>query len=60
MPERSPARTLPLAAQHLSFTAAARSLNVTQTAISHQIRGLEAELGVALFRRLPRRLAAKA
>src|SRR5882724_8697910 len=44
------------AAQHLSFTAAARTLNVTQTAVSHQIRSLEAELGVVLFRRMPRRL----
>jgi len=67
MPTSSPARPLPLpslhalqvfdaAAQHLSFTAAAKELNVTQTAISHQIRSLEAELGVVLFKRLPRRL----
>jgi len=41
----------------LSFTAAARELNVTQTAVSHQIRALESELGQPLFRRLPRRLA---
>src|SRR3954464_7294954 len=45
------------AAQRLSFTAAARVLNVTQTAVSHQIRALEAELGTALFRRTPRRLS---
>lgn len=45
------------AAQRLSFTAAARDLNVTQTAVSHQIRSLEAELGTALFRRMPRKLA---
>jgi LysR family transcriptional regulator, glycine cleavage system transcriptional activator len=45
------------AAQRLNFTAAARDLHVTQTAVSHQIRSLEAELGTALFRRTPRRLA---
>jgi len=45
------------AAQRLSFTLAARDLHVTQTAVSHQIRSLEEELGTALFRRMPRRLA---
>ena len=41
----------------LSFTAAARELNVTQAAISHQIKVIEAYLGFALFQRYPRRLA---
>ncbi len=36
----------------MSFTKAAEELSVTQTAVSHQIRRLEAELGVALFLRL--------
>lgn len=45
------------AARHLSFTLAARELNVTQTAVSHQIRRLEEQLGVALFVRRNRRLA---
>jgi len=40
----------------LSFTNAARELNVTQAAISHQIKVIEEYLGVALFDRLPRRL----
>ena len=40
----------------LSFTNAARELNVTQAAISHQIKVIEEFLGVALFDRLPRRL----
>jgi LysR family glycine cleavage system transcriptional activator len=40
----------------LSFTRAAQELGVTHGAISHQVRGLEAYLGFALFRRLPRRL----
>ncbi len=41
----------------LSFTAAARELNVTQAAISHQIKVIEKYLGVSLFDRYPRRLA---
>ncbi|WP_316013039.1 LysR family transcriptional regulator [Roseobacter sp. HKCCA0434] len=39
------------AARHLEFKSAARELNVTPAAISHQIKALEAELGVPLFRR---------
>ena len=42
------------AARHVSFKAAAQELNVTPAAISHQIKLLEAELGVALFQRLHR------
>ncbi|MCP4391329.1 MAG: LysR family transcriptional regulator, partial [Gammaproteobacteria bacterium] len=41
----------------LSFTSAARELNVTQAAISHQIKVIEEYLGVSLFVRYPRRLA---
>lgn len=41
----------------LSFTGAARELNVTQAAISHQIKVIEEYLGVSLFERYPRRLA---
>src|SRR4051812_9812321 len=44
------------AARHGSFTRAAGELGVTQTAVSHQVKALEGELGVALFRRSPRRL----
>ena len=39
------------------FTHAASELNVTQTAISHQIRRLEQELGIRLFVRQNRALA---
>jgi len=39
------------AARHLSFTRAAREINITQTAVSHQIKTLEANLGVRLFQR---------
>jgi LysR family glycine cleavage system transcriptional activator len=44
------------AARHLSFTRAAAELNVTQTAISHQIRRLEDQLGKRLFIRKNRSL----
>jgi len=40
----------------LSFTDAAKELNVTQAAISHQIKIIEEYLGVPLFIRSPRKL----
>ena len=43
--------TFEVAAKHLSFTLAARELNVTQGAISQQVRLLERALGVDLFLR---------
>jgi LysR family glycine cleavage system transcriptional activator len=49
-------RIFVVAARHLSFTEAASELNLTQSAVSHRIRGLEEELGIALFKRLTRRL----
>ncbi len=42
--------------EHGSFSAAARSLFLTQPSISEQVRQLEAELGVALFARAGREL----
>lgn len=54
-PDRLPPLDLLLsfdaAARHLSFTRAAQERFVTQSAISRQIRSLEDDLGVALFRR---------
>jgi len=44
------------AARHLSFTLAARELNVTQGAISRQIRLLEDYLSTALFTRTTREI----
>lgn len=41
--------TFEVAAKHLSFTLAGNELNVTQAAISQQIRGLEKSLGASLF-----------
>src|SRR3984957_14102281 len=57
LPSLNGLRAFEAAARHLSFTAAATELNVTQTAISHQIRRLEAELGIRLFVRQNRSLA---
>lgn len=56
LPPLNAVRAFEAAARHLSFTQAAAELHVTPAAISHQIKGLEAHLGVALFRREPRRL----
>ena len=50
-------RAFEASARHLSFTKAGMELRVGQAAISHQVKGLEARLGVQLFRRLPRGLA---
>src|ERR1700755_1128262 len=57
LPSLNGLRAFEAAARHLSFTVAAGELNVTQTAISHQIRRLEEELGVRLFIRQNRALA---
>ncbi len=57
LPSLNGLRAFEAAARHLSFTDAAAELNVTQTAISHQIRRLEEELGVRLFVRQNRALA---
>ena len=57
LPSLNGLRAFEAAARHLSFTNAAMELNVTQTAISHQIRRLEEELGIRLFERKNRTLA---
>jgi LysR family transcriptional regulator, regulator of gene expression of beta-lactamase len=44
-------RAFAAAARHLSFTHAGKSLFVSQAAVSHQVKALEAQLGAALFRR---------
>lgn len=54
LPPLNALRAFEAAARHLSFTLAAEELHVTQAAVSHQVKGLEDHLGVALFRRLPR------
>ena len=49
-------RAFEASARHLNFTQAAAELHMTQAAISQQIKGLEAQLGTSLFKRLPRGL----
>lgn len=49
-------RAFHLVARHGSLRVAAARLNLTVPAVSHQIRRLEEELDVALFRRLPNKL----
>jgi len=46
------------AARHGSFSTAARELGMTQSAVSHQIADLEAELGIILFQRVWRGVTA--
>ncbi|MCE8021417.1 LysR family transcriptional regulator [Halomonas sp. MCCC 1A11036] len=47
-------RVFEAAARHLSFTAAARELRSTQSAVSQQVRALEEQLGLPLFERIYR------
>ncbi len=58
MPRRLPPlnalRAFEAAARHNSFTSAAGELHVSHAAISRHVRGLEARLGVTLFRRAAR------
>ena len=49
-------RSFEASARHLNFTQAAVELNLTQAAISQQVKGLESQLGVQLFKRLARGL----
>jgi LysR family glycine cleavage system transcriptional activator len=49
-------RAFEAAARHLSFTDAARDLNMTQSAVSQQIKALEQHLGRPLFHRRARAL----
>ncbi len=60
MPRRLPSlnalKAFEVAARHESFTRAAGELNVTQGAVSHQVKALEEELGLRLFLRERQRL----
>ena len=49
-------RAFEAAARHSSVSGAARELSVTHSAVSHQLRRLEQDLGVRLFRRTNRGL----
>jgi LysR family transcriptional regulator, glycine cleavage system transcriptional activator len=52
IPSLDALRVFVVAARHLSFTEAADHLHLTQSAISHRMRGLEDVLGISLFNRL--------
>ena len=51
LPPLNALRSFEAAARHQSFTRAADELSVTQGAVSHQVKALEAELGLKLFNR---------
>ena len=57
LPPLNALRAFEAGARHLSFTKAAEELFVTQAAVSHQVKLLEQNLGVQLFRRMTRKLA---
>jgi LysR family glycine cleavage system transcriptional activator len=56
LPSTTALRAFEVAARRLNFTQTADELNLTQGAVSHQIRELESRLGVALFERKGRGL----
>jgi LysR family transcriptional regulator, glycine cleavage system transcriptional activator len=56
LPSLNALKAFEAAARHESFTRAASELCVTQGAISHQVKALEAELGFRLFHRERQRL----
>ncbi|XZG70639.1 LysR substrate-binding domain-containing protein [Chitinibacteraceae bacterium HSL-7] len=57
LPPLNTLRGFEAAARHLSFKHAAHELSLSPTAITHQIRSLEDELGVVLFERRVREIA---
>ncbi len=57
LPPLNALRAFEAGARHLSFTKAAEELHVTQAAVSHQVKALEAHLGYPLFKRMTRKLA---
>ncbi len=56
LPQLNALKAFEAAARHESFTRAAEELNVTQGAVSHQVKALEQELGLKLFNRERQRL----
>jgi LysR family transcriptional regulator, glycine cleavage system transcriptional activator len=56
LPPLNALKSFEAAARHESFTRAAEELCVTQGAISHQVKALEDELGIKLFKREHQRL----
>ena len=56
LPNLNGLKAFEAAARHESFTKAAEELCVTQGAVSHQVKALEAELGLKFFNREPKQL----
>lgn len=57
LPNLTALRAFEAAARHGNFSRAAEEIHVTHGAISHSVRALEEELGVALFARHGKRIA---
>lgn len=57
LPNLAALRAFEAAARHGNFSRAAEEIHVTHGAISHQVRALEEELGVALFARHGKRIS---
>jgi LysR family glycine cleavage system transcriptional activator len=57
LPSLNALRAFEAASRHLNFRLAAEELGVSQAAVAQHVRGLEDNLGVTLFDRLPRTLA---
>ena len=56
IPDISVLQAFECAARHGNFTKAAAELNLTQSAVSRQVKMLEAQLGVLLFERVRKRV----
>lgn len=56
IPDMAVLQAFECAARHGSFTQAAAELNLTQSAVSRQIRTLETQLGITLFERIRKRV----
>ncbi|MBN9045899.1 MAG: LysR family transcriptional regulator [Rhizobiales bacterium] len=56
IPDIATLQAFECAARHGSFTQAAHELNLTQSAVSRQIKDLESQLGVLLFERIRQRI----
>jgi len=57
LPPLNALKAFEAAARHTSFRRAAEELNVTHSAVSHQIKALEEQFGVPLFERSQRRVS---
>lgn len=60
VPDITTLQAFECAARHGSFTQAAHELNLTQSAVSRQIKDLETQLGVLLFERVRQRVVLSA